>query len=358
MREILDPLDPEGLRPVFSHVFRVAQRGKVMEPLVFYRGHYLLALDGTGYFSSKTIHCASCLEKKNSATGEITYAHQMLGGCIVHPDCGGVIPLAPEPIIKQDGSSKNDCERNATKRLLRKTRAEHPHLKFIVIEDGLASNAPHIEEILANGMSFILGAKPGDHGFLFAQVVQAFDEERAETVTGTTINKNKFEISFVNQIPLNESQQHLIVNFLQYIEYGEDGRIVKQFSWVTDLPITRENAPLLVHGARCRWKIENETFNTLKNQGYQFEHNFGHGKQNLSVVFAMLMMLAFLVDQIQQLACPLFKAVWNKFGSKRALWDNLRSHFRHFLFTSMRHLYEVMLHDAAKGLSAPVIDPG
>ena len=52
-------------------------------------------------------------------------------------------------------------------------------------------------------------------------------------------------------------------------------------------------------------KIENETFNTLKNQGYNFEHNYGHGDENLSVVFAMLMMLAFLVDQAQQLACQL-----------------------------------------------------
>ena len=55
--------------------------------------------------------------------------------------------------------------------------------------------------------------------------------------------------------------------------------------------ITRGNARHLVRGGRTRWKIENETFNTLKNQGYQFEHNFGHGSENLSVVFAMLMML-------------------------------------------------------------------
>ena len=90
--------------------------------------------------------------------------------------------------------------------------------------------------------------------------------------------------------------------------------------------------PPLVQGGRCRWKIENETFNTLKNQGYHFEHNYGHGKKNLSVVFAMLMMLAFLVDQVQQLCCPLFQATLKKMETKRALWDNLRSHFRHFIF--------------------------
>ena len=92
------------------------------------------------------------------------------------------------------------------------------------------------------------------------------------------------------------------------------------------------------------------------NQGYHYEHNFGHGERNLSVVFAMLMMLAFLVDQTQQLCCPLFRAVWDKLGSKRALWDNLRSHFRHFRFGSMRQLYEAIFYDLAKELPLPRLE--
>ena len=160
------------------------------------------------------------------------------------------------------------------------------------------------------------------------------------------------ELSFINDVPLNESNQDLRVNWLHCYEIGPDGE-ERTWTWVTDLKISRQNARCLVKGGRCRWKIENETFNTLKNQGYHFEHNYGHGKKNLSVVFAMLMMLAFLVDQVQQLCCPLFKAVRKKLTSKRALWDNLRSHFRHFVFRSMRHLYEVILYDLAKQLPAP-----
>ena len=163
------------------------------------------------------------------------------------------------------------------------------------------------------------------------------------------------EINFINGVPLNESNQDLRVNWLQYGEYGPNGE-ERQWTWVTDLKISRQNARWLVKGGRCRWKIENETFNTLKNQGYHFEHNYGHGEKNLSVVFAMLMMLAFLVDQVQQLCCPLFQAAWKKMGTKRALWDNLRSHFRHFVFRSMRHLYQVMLYDLAKKLPAPTLN--
>ena len=108
-------VDPEALRPVFRDVFRQVQRGKALEQFVYLKGCYLLSLDGTGYFSSSKIHCPSCMEKV-SHSGEVTYSHQMLGAALVHPDLKEVIPLCPEPIIKQDGATKNDCERNAARR--------------------------------------------------------------------------------------------------------------------------------------------------------------------------------------------------------------------------------------------------
>ncbi len=101
---------------------------------------------------------------------------------------------------------------------------------------------------------------------------------------------------YLNEVALNASNQDVVVNFLAYWEIQADGT-TQHFSWVTDIPITRENVFQLMRGGRARWKIENETFNTLKNQGYHFEHNFGHGQHNLSVVFALLMMLACLVSE-------------------------------------------------------------
>ena len=341
LRTILDGLDPELLRPSFKDVFRQLQRGKALEPFVFYQGCYLLSLDGTGYFSSHKIHCDSCMEKV-SKNGEITYYHQMLGAAIVHPDMKEVIPLMPEPIIKQDGQAKNDCERNAAKRFLHKLRRDHPHLRLIVIEDGLSSNAPHVRELQDHNLHYILGVKEGDHGFLFERVRQA---ERAGRVTvweyveEATGVRHRFR--FLNEVPLNESNQDLLINFLEYWEVHSDGR-EKHFSWVTDFRLEEQNVYRIMEGGRARWKIENETFNTLKNQGYQFEHNFGHGEQNLSVVFAMLMMLAFLVDQTQQLCCPLFRAVWKKLGSKKMLWERMRSMFREYIVSSMRAIFHAL----------------
>jgi hypothetical protein len=342
MRTILDPVDEEYLRPCYTDIFRELQRGKALEPFVFYQDCYLLSLDGTGYFSSEKIHCPSCLEKHHK-NGKVTYSHQMLSGAIVHPDFAEVIPVAPEPIIKQDGSTKNDCERNACRRFLGKFREDHPHLPVIVIEDGLSSNGPHIEDLKQYRMHFILGAKPGDHAALFERMRVAAEAGTASVLTLLDPETGILHhFRWLSQVPLNDSHPNLLVNFLEYWEISPDGKI-QYFSWVTDLDLTEESVCFVMRGGRARWKIENETFNTLKNQGYQFEHNFGHGQQNLSVVFAMLMMLAFLMDQVQQLCSTLFRSVWQKFGTKRLMWDRMRCLFHSFAFGSMRELFEALL---------------
>ncbi|MBI3211743.1 MAG: transposase, partial [Simkania negevensis] len=118
----------------------------------------------------------------------------------------------------------------------------------------------------------------------------------------------------------------LEVNFFEvWIDDPKQGK--KHFSWITDLPITKQNVYELVRGGRARWKIENETFNTLKSQGYEFEHNFGHGREHLCHLFTCLMILALPLDQIQQHCCGLFKAALQKLGSKRHLWERVRSFF-------------------------------
>ena len=153
-------------------------------------------------------------------------------------------------------------------------------------------------------------------------------------------------------MPLNESKADLRVNFLECWEWSQDK--VQHFSWVTDLRVNKGTVYQLMRGGRARWRIENETCNTLKNQGDHFEHNFGHGYQHLSVVFAVLMMLAFLVDQVQQLCCPLFQAAWAKWGSKRLLWEKMRALFYDYALDSMQHLFEALVYGFKK--SVPILD--
>ena len=246
--------------------------------------------------------------------GRTTYYRQLLGAVLVLPAHREVFALAPEPIVKADGRKKNDCERNASKRLLRDVRREHPHLKLIVVEDALASNGPHIELLKALDMRFVLGVKPGDHGFLFQWVDTTPGTRTFETTDAKGV-RHRFR--YLNGAPLNDANFQLEVNFLEYWERKPNNGKQQRFSWVTDLPIDESNLMDLMRAGRARWRIENETFNTLKNAGYGFEHNYGHGEKHLATVFAHLMMLAFLIDQVQQRCCALFRAA--KAGAGRAL---------------------------------------
>jgi hypothetical protein len=334
LRERLDPVDPDVLRDPFNRLFALLQRGKGLEGFSYLDGHYLLSIDGTGYFSSPNVHCENCCEKHHR-DGRITYYHQMLGAVLVHPDQREVIPFAPEPILKQDGAKKNDCERNASKRLLQKLRTEHPHLKLMVVEDGLASNGPHLRLLKDLDMRYIVGAKQTDHKFLFDWVDNT-PTTAAETITDAEGVQHRFR--YLNNAPLNDANFDLEVNFLEYWETRPSGK-TQHFSWVTDKPIRPDNLMTLMRGARARWKIENETFNTLKNQGYHFEHNFGHGNQNLSTVMASLMMLAFLIDQIQQRCCRLFQEAQHKAERKSYFWEKVRGMFLHYQIPDWETLY-------------------
>ena len=337
MREVLDEVDPKDIRDCFLSIFYEAQRSKLLESYNFLDNNYLCLIDGTEIFNSEKIHCKNCLEKHHR-DGRVTYHHQILGAVIAHPQMRQVLPLCPEPITKQDGSTKNDCERNACYRFLNDLKKEHPRLKLTIVSDALSANAPQINEILSYGYNFIINTKPDGNRTLF-EWTKGITKETVKTV-----DQNKYIFRYVNDVPLNDTKNSPKVNFLECdIEELSGKKIVKKhFSWVTNINITDENIYKLMSGGRARWKVENETFNTLKNQGYQFEHNFGHGKKNLHSVFAFLMMIAFLIDQIQEATCGLFQGALKKQFKRRVLWEKLRSFFYLYLIESWVDLWGAM----------------
>lgn len=352
MRTILDDVDPQQLRPVFKDVFRQLQRGKVLENYVFLEGCYLVALDGVEHFCSKSVHCEHCLTRHHH-NGDVSYYHQMLGAVLIHPDFPEVIPLAPEPIQRQDGHTKNDCERNAGRRWLKQFRKDHPHLPVIITEDALGSNGPHVLDLKAAGCHFILGVKPAGHAHLFEQLARRAEAGEVGTLEVTEAATGiRHSYLFANGVSLNQAHQETRVNVLQYVQVDADG-VNHEWSWVTDLELTPATAPPVMRGGRARWRIENETFNTLKNQGYHFEHNYGHGSKHLAVVLALLMMAAFLIDQVQQRTNELFQRARARAGSKGALWEALRHLFYSFEVGSMRELYEAI----AFGYERPRLQP-
>ena len=344
LRKRLDALNPHTLRPAFKKLFAKLQRGKVLEDYKYLDGHLLISVDGTGFFSSSSVSCDNCCQKHHR-DGTITYYHQMLCGAIVSPDQKEVFPLVPEPIQNTDGSTKNDCERNASMRFFDDFRREHPHMKVIVLQDALAANAPHIKFLEGHKLPYILGAKPKGHKFLFQSMKDSPEVQHMEVkeVDGT---RHRFE--FLNDVPLNQSNQEVRVNVLRYQETKPGTKRnpnpkPKRFAWVTGIPLETSNLMKIMRAGRSRWKIENETFNTLKNQGYNFEHNFGHGHQHLSTVFGLLMMLAFLIDQIELRCYGLFNNALGKMVRLKYLREKIRTMFQEYVLESWEVMYNAII---------------
>ncbi len=270
MREVLDPVNPEDLRPAFTSIHRQLQRQKALESYQ-YLGGYIVSLDGTGQFASNKITCKDCC-RRNLRNGEKQYYHQLLGAVITHPDKPNVLPLFPEAITRQDGESKNDCERNASKRLLPANCYTFPKLNMIIVEDALASNAPHIRLLEKLSFTYILVAKPYVNAYMFEKIEQHKVNGNVRKLETQDKDGTHRCYNYINKVPLNASNPELLVNFLEYWEF-KNGEQTYHNTWITDIELLKDNVYHVMRGGRTRWKIENETFNTLKNQGYNLEHN-------------------------------------------------------------------------------------
>ena len=325
IRKTLDQVPPESLRPIFRDIHQQLQKNRVLESYKFL-GKILCSIDGTGLFSSSKIQCDQCCVK-NHRNGDKEYYHQLLAASVVHPDYPTVFPLCPEIITRQDGETKNDCECNSSKRLLPALRKDFPHLKMILLHDALSCNGPHIKMLQELDFNYIITAKPRAGSVLLNQVMAGLiDGQTQERLLDTDEKGVSRGYRYISQISLNKTHQDLKVNYIDYWETDKTGKTF-HYACVTDLDLTAQTVEDIVRAGRSRWKIENETFNTLKNQGYHLEHNYGHGQKYLSSVFSLLMMLAFLIDQVQEHSCAYFKAARHCFHSRRLLWEQIRGLF-------------------------------
>jgi hypothetical protein len=364
-RNILDEIAPSDIESVFPRLFALLDNSKVLERYRFIEGKYLLDVDGTGTFSSEKIDCDSCLtqtvirEKKKDRTkkvgsrrktsqengGEaaevvmleaaceeqitVRFNHQMIHGVLVHPGIKEVLPFVTEAIKNGDGKDKQDCEMNAGKRLLAKIRKDHPKLPLIFNGDGLFSKVPFVKELREHRMSFIIVAKGTDHPYLYEELEgrRKLSEIKRYVLKDAKKRKHIYEICL--GLPLRDEtmtkEKETFVNWFSYELINEKGKRGYFNTWVTDLEPSREIIEELVKGGRARWKAENETFNTLKKGGYHLEHNYGHGKKNLSYNFVLLILLAFLVHQIQRLADWQYQQAREKCGPFYALSELMRS---------------------------------
>ena len=342
IRDLLDQVPPELLEPCFAEVLDQMQQQGGMEGFVRLGGRVLIALDGSEYFCSEKRGCSRCLTRKRG-NGKTENYHTLLAATLVAPGHNRVLPLMPEFIAAQDGALKQDCERNAAKRWMARHGAEMRQLQPVYLGDALFSSQPMCETVLAAGGDFLFVCKPDSHKTLY-EYLQGI-EPRRHTITERRRggHPRTYRYSWVEDVPLRDGKDALGVQWLGVEVVDASGKTTYRGAFVTSLTIREENVAEIAACARARWKIENESFNVLKNHGYHLEHNFGHGKQYLAQVFVTLNLLAFAFHTALDSVEELWQQARAALGTRRGFFSDLHTITAYLLFADWRSLCWAMV---------------
>jgi hypothetical protein len=343
-RNLLDPVPPPALFPVFAAVVEALQDDGHLEAYRCVNGDLLVAMDGTQYFSSTKIHCPQCSVTQHR-NGTTTYSHSVLTPVIVAPGNPRVIPLEPEFVTPQDGHDKQDCENAAAKRWLGQFAAQYRALGITILGDDLYCKQPLCEAIRQEGLNFILVCKPDSHPTLSEWVAGLAATDNVSTLTVSRRHGKRTETDtyrFVNQVPLRDGDDALMVNWCELTTTDPDGKVVYHNAFATHHHITAANVAEIVRAGRTRWKVENENNNTLKTKGYNLTHNFGHGKQHLSALLVTLNLLAFVFHTLLELLDSSYQLI-RQFLPRKTFFNDLRALTRYLCFDSWQALMAFMI---------------
>jgi hypothetical protein len=298
----------------------------------------LVALDGSEYFCSRKIKCPQCSTRRRS-DGGVECFHAFLGASVVAPGHTQVLPLPPEFIAPQDGAEKQDCERHAVKRWLARHGPTVAHLRPVYLGDDLFACQPVAAAIQQAGGNFILTCKPSSHQTIAEYLHGATLEQHRQTVCQRG-KRTTIIYRWLCGMPLRATVDAITVNWFSIEIYNAAGKRTYSNSFVTDLPVTADAVAELAACGRARWKIENETFNVLKTNGYHLEHNFGHGKQTLASIFLTLNLLAFAFHTAAHLAALAWREAVAACGATYRFFENLRIITAYVVFQDWPHLLQ------------------
>jgi len=341
IRNLLDEVKPEEIFPVFSKILEELEATQQLKIFRSFAGNVMMAMDGTEYFKSNKIHCPHCSSRK-LRNGTTEYFHTVVTPVIVCPTMKQVLPLAPEFVQPQDGHDKQDCENAAAKRWLLRHGQEYQKLQVTVLGDDLYCHQPLCEILLQQSFNFILVCRPESHKVLYEHL-QGMPLPRLIRQHWTGKVLETYTYRYLNQVPLRDGDDALLVNWCELTVSRPDGKITYKNAFATNHLLTEQTLEDLVVAGRTRWKVENENNNTLKTKGYNLEHNFGHGKKYLSSFLASLNILSLLFHTLLELLDGKYQLIRAHLPTRKTFFDDLRALTRYLCFDSWDHLLSFML---------------
>lgn len=344
IRDLLDHVPPSRVFPMFDRIFDALHKAGHLQAFHALDEQLLIALDGTQYHSSNTIHCEQCTVTERN--GQTTYSHSVVTPVVVAPGQRCALPLAPEFITPQDGHRKQDCETAAAKRWLSQSAKRFLGQRITVLGDDLYSRQPLCEQVLAAGWNFIFVCKPTSHKTLYAWLEGLEHSGAVHTLTRQRRQGKRKTLDtyrFASGLPLRDGDEALNVNWCELTTTDEKGKVRYRNAFISNQPIDADNVEAVVQAGRTRWKVENENNNTLKTKGYHLSHNFGHGQHYLSATLATLNLLAFLLHTVLDRMDSKYQLIRATLPSRKMFFQHLQALTCYLCFDSFDELLDFMM---------------
>ena len=301
----LEKLSPKCISELRRKMIKSLIRMKTFSKGRLCNQYWRVILDGTGLFCFKERHCENCLvQTMTDRDGNKikAYYHKVLEAKLVLSD-KIVISLGTEFIENEkEDVSKQDCELNAAKRLLKRLKKEYPRLPVCLQGDALYNVESIMEICRKYGWHYIFTQKSTRQKLLGEcyEWIKAGDGAAAIEGIGTELGTGRYA-NHVEEVTGKEE----ITNVFEYEYQGktdEGKNKTITFQWVTNIELSHQTLEEMINAARGRWKIENEGFNNQKNGIYDIEH--------LNSKNSNAMKNHYLLTQIADIIMQLYLA-WN-----------------------------------------------
>ena len=345
IRAMLDPVGPEALYGQFDRPLALLEAGGGLGAFQRLGDHHLIALDGTEYHCSRKISCPQCSRRQRPGRdggSAVEYYHQVVCGVVVAPGHNRALALAPEFIRPQDGADKQDCESRAVRRWLAAHGPGLARLKPVYLGDDLYSRQPICESVQALGADFLFVAKPASHPTLM-EWLTGIEVPSHETRVKKAGRFQSHRYRWLEGVALRDGEDALSVNWLEIEIVNAAGKTTYKNAWVTSLPVTQDSVADIAACARARWKVENESFNVLKTKGYHLEHNFGHGKHNLSALLVTMNLLAFAWHTLLDLTAKAWQKARQRIATRKRFFQDLASITGYLIFPNWAALIRTLI---------------
>lgn len=268
-----------------------------------YKGKFLVAIDGTGVSSFEKEPFVGCPYKINK-NGKKTWQVYVLEAKII---CNNnfSLSIATEWLCNSDNiEDKQDCELKAFVRLAGKIKKNYLRTPIIIAADALYPNNTFFDICTNNKWDYILTFKEGCLKSVWEEVNLLYPlDENKNKQEKIIFDKTKKilcseSIMFINNIPYKKHN----LNWLEYKCTEEKTSNRSRFVHITNIEVNKSNVWALSHYGRLRWKIENEGFNTQKNNGYNLQHKYSRNNFTAMQNYYQLIQIAHIINQLAELS--------------------------------------------------------